>query len=105
MLDKELIRKRVIEFQQKEIPDETINVDKEVDKIIRNCLPEFEQNVVEWCNYQPLTEVKFINDWSLKKLYEVFPDSCFSYLLNVAKCCKEYNCDDVISFFTIDIVI
>ena len=105
MLDKELITKRVIEFQEKEIPDEVIFVDNEVRQIVENCLPEFEQNVVEWCNHESLTEVKFIDDWSLKKLYEMFPNSCFSYLLGIAKYCKEYNCDCVIGFFTKNFVI
>ena len=105
MLDEELIRKRVIEFQEKEMSDEVFFVNVEVKQIIDNCLPEFEQNVVEWCNHEPLTEIKFIDDWSLKKLYEMFPDSCFSYLLGVAKSCKETNCGNVASWFTGDLII
>ena len=105
MLDKEQIKRRVIEFQKNEIPDEIISVDGEINEIVKNCLPEFEQNVMEWCNHEPLTEVKFVDDWSLKKLYEAFPDSCFSYLLWVAKHCKERNSSNIARWFTTDLVI
>ena len=105
MLDKELIRKRVVEFQEKEIPDEEIFVDTEANNIVKNCLPEFEQNVMEWCNHEPLTEIEFVKDWSVKRLYETFPKSCFSYILWVAKHCKERNSDNIVRWFTTDLVI
>ena len=105
MVDKQLIKQRVGEFQQKEVPNETVFVDFEVEEIIENCLPKFEQNLLEWCNHEPLTEIKFLNDWSIKKILELYPKTCFSLALWVAKRYDGKDSGNVTRWFTRDIVI
>ena len=97
MIDKELI----IQKLKREYSDKSEHFyAKKSDEIVSDCFPEFEQNLLEWCNDQPLTEIPiYENGCSIKSLMQAYPFASFDYILKAIKRTKNTNHPELISIW------
>ena len=82
MIDKSVIRKKI----EKEYPQKSERFYKAMlEKINSDCLPEFEQNLLEWCTDKPLSEIKIYDNYTIEMIINKFPFADFPYILTAIK--------------------
>ena len=76
---------------EKKLKTEEMGREKYVDFCIKElkkyAFPEIEQNINEWAEDKPLTEIP-VSDWSLKKIEMFYPNAHF---IDMVECLCEYK--------------
>ena len=94
MVNKELI----IQKLKREYPDKSeYFFNQRADNMMSNCLPQFEQNLLEWCNDQPLTPIPIYEDGpTIQNILDIFPYVEISFVLMNIKAVYDMNHPELI---------
>ena len=66
-------------------------VDRWTELTIQNCIPELEQNLMEWAENKPYSDVVIGNGWTVNKLLEIYPWINMMDILIAMKAYKNCN--------------
>ena len=98
MIDKEKIKEKIRadNFMKNRSDD---FVDRWTELTIQNCIPELEQNLMEWAEDKPYSDIVIGNGWTVNKILEIYPWVGFQEILLAMKIYKENNFEN--DMFTI----
>lgn len=85
MVDRKKIEERIAKDNQ--YPFLPNYVKTFADLIEKNYIPEVEENILEWAEGRPFSEIP-VGDWSVKRLFEEFPRT---NIIEVLEGLKEYK--------------
>ena len=88
MVDKNVIIKKVNTYTTLHNLDDDFK-NRFAEMIINDCIPELEQNLMEWAEDKPFTDIVVGNGWTVNKILDIYPWVDFPEILTALKHYKE----------------
>ena len=93
MVDKEIIKKKLQSQEPDNFNNEEIS-ERLAEIMIEKCIPELEQNLMEWAEDKPFADIVVGDGWTVNKILEIFPWVSFDEILYAMKFYKENGYED-----------
>ena len=90
MIDGKIVKEKIRKEKMMNNCSEDL-LDRLTDSVINSCIPEMEQNLMEWAMDKPFTDVVIGNGWTVNKLLEIYPWINMMDILIAMKAYKNCN--------------
>ena len=90
MIDEKIIKEKIKKDESMKNRSDDF-VERWTELTIQNCIPELEQNLMEWAENKPYSDVVIGNGWTVNKLLKIYPWINMMDILIAMKAYKNCN--------------